>query len=523
MEAAAGGRVAPPDRFDSRHPAASPSGGAWARIRSLWPEWTALFAYAVLLASAIPYHEPFADEAQVWQLARSLPLHSLFTTYIRYEGSPGLWAFLLRILIGAHVSYAGLHWICGAIATAATALLLFRSPFPRYLKLSLPFTVFLVYQYAVVARNYVLAPILLYAVALCWKKSPLLLALLLGLLANVALHAAVISGGLAIVYLAGQFRQGAARVPRRRWQLLAGAGLLLALWAFAIWTAWPPHDFSNHLSACLRTSPQLIFRGALGSLVLGIFYPWILSVAFWIAIVYCLAARRRLLFLLPVLFFAILAGIAGLAWWHVGLLVPLLLCIFWITWPEPGGSVAEPEVYGRGALAAMAVMQILWAGYALAFDHSHAFSPDRAAAQYLQPYVRQNAGMAVTYAYDPEGHGFFSVGLLPYFDRNPFLNLPEPFWLWRNGDLSEEMFAKVLSGKPAVVVVEQNSNDPGMLVDMWNPKIQLLDKNGYRLTRMFCGVMPVGFDLVGKSCHLIFQRADARLILPKPQPVASSH
>jgi hypothetical protein len=41
------------------------------RIRWFWPEWTALSFYAALAAFAIPYHEPFADEAQAWQLARS--------------------------------------------------------------------------------------------------------------------------------------------------------------------------------------------------------------------------------------------------------------------------------------------------------------------------------------------------------------------------------------------------------------------------------------------------------------------
>jgi hypothetical protein len=296
--------------------------------------------------------------------------------------------------------------------------------------------------------------------------------------------------------------------------------ILLALWAFAIWTAWPPRDFSGHLSACLRTSPLLIFRGTVGSLVLGIFYPWLLSVAFWIAIAYCLRARRSLRYLLPVLFFALFASIAGLTWWHVGLLIPLIICLFWITWPPAAVKVSQPELYGRTALVAMAIMQILWACYAIDFDHYNAFSPDRATAEFLRPYVRQGASIAVTYAYDPEGRGFFSIGILPYFDRNIFINLPEPFWLWRNGDQSEEMFARLLPDKPDLVVVEQNSNDPGLPIDFENPRIQLLDHDGYRFTYMFCGVMPVGFQLVGKSCHLIFERATSP---PSPRDTPSRY
>ena len=115
-------------------------------VRIRWPEWTILSLYAVLVAFAIPYHEPWADEAQAWQLARSLSLPALFQTYIRYEGSPGLWYFLLWPLIRLHVSYTALHWICGTIAVGATALLVFKSPFPRYLKLVLPFTYFLLFR-----------------------------------------------------------------------------------------------------------------------------------------------------------------------------------------------------------------------------------------------------------------------------------------------------------------------------------------------------------------------------------------
>jgi len=178
-------------------------------LRLRWPEWTAISVFAAVVAFVIPYHEPWTDEAQGWQLARSLSLRSLFQTHIHYEATPGLWHFLLWILNRAHVSYAGMHWICGAIAVVAAGLLVFISPFPRYLKLTLPFTFFLVYQYAVIARGYLLVPLILFSIAVGWKKSPLVVAALLGLLANCALHAAAISGGLAIVYFVEELRKAA--------------------------------------------------------------------------------------------------------------------------------------------------------------------------------------------------------------------------------------------------------------------------------------------------------------------------
>ena len=475
------------------------------KIRSCWPEWTALSIYAALVAFAIPYHEPWADEAQAWQLARSLSLPTLFQSYIRYEASPGLWHFLLWILIRAHVSYTGLHWICGAIAVTATAVLVFKSPFPRYLKLTLPFTVFLLFQYAVVARSYVLVPILLYLIALFWKRNPLVLALLLGLLGNVALHASVISGGLAIVYLIEQIRSGGIKDPLRMRPYLLGALILCSLWAFALWTAWPTRDNAFY-TLQIRGKSGPFFMKAVVSLCWGTCQPWILSLAFWVAIAVCLRSRRSLFYLLPVLFFATFSGAVHFGWWHVGLLTPLVICLLWISWPAPSGRVSRSELLGRAALVVMTLGQILWAAYAIEYDHYNACSPDLAAAEFLRPLVQQGASIAVTYSDDPEGQASRSIGILPYFDHNIFVNEPDSFWRWSSRNQTEKMFMNVLPSHPTVVVVEVRTLRPEIPVNLEGPKIEMLSSAGYSFTHMFCGAWPAGFQVLDKSCHLIFQR-----------------
>jgi hypothetical protein len=286
---------------DSRSRGVSMPGELSPEIRSRRPEWTTVVLYAGMVAFAIPYHEPWSDEAQAWQLARSLPLVALFQKYIRYEGSPGLWHLLLWILSRAHVSYTGMHWISGGIAVAGISILVLKSPFPRYLKLSLPFTSFLLFQYAVVARSYVLVPCLLFMIALRWKRSPVVVALLLGLLANVALHAAVISGGLAIVYAIERIRRGDFKDSSQRSRLLYSAAILLCFYAFALWTAWPPHDL---ILSRVRGQSRSFTVYAIVSLLFGICQPLILSIVFWLAIGLCIRARHSLLYLLPVLLFA---------------------------------------------------------------------------------------------------------------------------------------------------------------------------------------------------------------------------
>ena len=471
--------------------------------RSRWPEWATLCLYIALIAFAIPYHEPWADEAQSWQLARTLSLPDLFRTYIRYEGSPGLWHFLLWILARLHVSYSGLHWICGATAVVAASILIFRSPFPRYLRFTLPFTYFLLFQYAVIARNYVLVPPLLFLVAWWWRRRPVLIALLLGLLANVALHAAVLSGGLAIVYCIEQACDGALKKAGLRRELLWSAVILLCFYGFAIWTAWPPYDLLNQFSQA-RGQSRAFLQWALISLTWGMCEPWVLSIPFWIAIALCLKARRGLIYLLPVLLFSIFSGAVNVWFWHAGLLVPFVICILWITWPTSNG-VTRYEIAGRAATVFLAGVQILWSAYAIAYDHSHAYSPDLAAARFLQPLVRNGATIAVTSLNMPEVQAYDDVGILPYFDHNVYVNQMDPFWWWSTRNKTEEMFPAALRAHPSIVLVETRRSGTGEPFDLNQPAIRQLSAAGYRLTNLFCGAKPIRLELSPEVCHLIFQ------------------
>ena len=53
-------------------------------------EAAVLALYAVVLAVAIPFHEPWADEAQAWVLARDSSLWEIFRYRLHYEGTPAL-------------------------------------------------------------------------------------------------------------------------------------------------------------------------------------------------------------------------------------------------------------------------------------------------------------------------------------------------------------------------------------------------------------------------------------------------
>ena len=479
-------------------------------ITSYLPEWLTVVLYAVIISFAIPYHEPWADEAQAWQLARSLSIHDLFYTYLHYEGTPGLWHLFLWILIRLHISYTAMHWICGFIALTAVSLLVFIAPFPRYLKLLFPFTYFLLFQYAVVARSYVLVPLMLFLIASLWKRNPILIALLLGLLANLALHAAVISGGLAMVYVIEQGHNGNLKNGHRRRAFLIAACLLLCFYIFALWTAWPPHNLG--LSGVRGESRSYIQFGIV-SLVSGMCEPWIFSVPFWIAITLCIYSRKGIFYLLPVILFAVFSGAVYANFWHVGLLTPLTLCLLWITWPTT--YLTSPyEKAGSIALLFMIGTQLLWSAFAITYDHYHEYSPDRATAQFLSPLVRNGATIAVTYLDEPYNHSFDAVGILPYFDHNIYLNQTSAFWWWSDRNPTEELFLGALRLHPQIILVEIRKAQLNCAIEVNDRKVSSIINSGYTLTHTFCGTKPERLQLGEMNCHLIFQRSSYFNVLP---------
>lgn len=468
-------------------------------------ETVILAGYAVIVASAIARHEPWADEAQAWQLARYLSLHDLFFTYPHYEGHPVLWFVVLRALNLLGISYAGMHWMCGAIGVAGTALFLFYSPFPKYLKAFLPFTYFLLFQYVVVGRSYVFVPPLLYLIAMQWKKNPLVLALLLGLLANVEMHAAVISGGLAVVYCIEQLRTGATKDPDRRKRLFQSSVLLLGLYAIALGAAWPAHDVARW-NVAGHSKPYLMIAGQ--SILWGICDPLWLAFAFWVVCALCLDERRSRLFLLPVLFFAIFS-VMYLTFWHAGMLNPLIICILWISWPTSVPKRLPYETACKVVLSIVAAVQILWSANAVVYDYSHAYSGDRATAEFLKPYVANGSKIITTFIDQDDNHSFNAVGILPYFNQPVFANWKTPFWWWAiKRNQTDQLYESILKSRPPMVIVETRQATAAIPIDMGDPKIQSLLQSGYQVTHVFCGTTPYRMSLGMTCCHVILQYAE---------------
>lgn len=508
-------------------------------LRSWLPEWGALLMYIIMVMLAIAHHEPWADEAQAWQISRTASLKAILGTYLHYEGAPGLWHFLLWLLIKCHVSYGGLHWICGVIASMGIALFLLRAPFPRPIKLLLPFTYFLGFQFAVIARPYLLFPLLIFAVASMWNsrpRKPLCIAILLGLMATVSLHTAAISFGLAVVYAVELWRdytqRGTLTVPTRR--LIASSAVLITFYLGAVFIATPAPDIwiasmpatqadrqispSGGITAApvaRRTHPvqwstSRVVPRILSSLGWGTIQPILLGIPFWLLIAAAFDQRRHLLYLLPVGMCVAFSAVAYVNFWHAGLLVPCLIALYWITW-TPRGARASRTFLNRLTHAAIiyaVLLQCAWTVHALAYDYAHPYAPDQETAQFLSPYVTQMIPIVVA-SFQENGIGAFkSVGILPYFDHNIYMNQRLPFWFWSTRNDVPASFPSALQHHPGIILLEYTGEGPySPRMDGESPQAALSLAAGYQHTHTFCGAIPERLGFGEYTCHLVFQPA----------------
>ena len=134
--------------------------------QSRFIRWSVVLLYALITGVVVAHHEPWRDETHTWLLVKlSDSLPGLLANKA-YEGHPMLWYLLLYA--GNSVANLSvfdaqvLNWL---FAVGAVCLLMQFAPFSLPVKILLTFSYFLSYEYAVVARNYAVA--LLVLVAIC--------------------------------------------------------------------------------------------------------------------------------------------------------------------------------------------------------------------------------------------------------------------------------------------------------------------------------------------------------------------
>jgi hypothetical protein len=525
------------------------------RPATLWlggKDFAVFVLYVLTVCVAVFYYLPWVDEARGWMIARDYDVCPLIFRALRYEGHPALWYLLLWLPAHLHMPYVLINWLSAAIASIGIYIFLRYSPFSFYLRALIPFGFFLGFQYAVVARSYVLFPLLGFTAAHLYRQrssNPIAMAAVLSLLANVSIHGTIVAIGLAVLYaakLAKEF-QPATWPPQRRRQTILGAALFTSSIVFVAVCLWPAIDMSPPFSPTVaklvrrvivpihatrpyhphgRAGLFMDFRGqapaaltdpapsrpAPGSpkrpllhrlaIVLGYpvatFYP--LAFSFEALVVIYLFRNAKIALLLPAVMLVLFMTLFLAQLWHVGLFWVTLLLVLWIAWDNSSdnSSIADAWHLQRTvsiSLALLCILQLPWTLGAIHNEMHHPTDPAKAAANYLK-------SLPSTTRIDALGLGF---SVLPYFKGNLFLDQSR-----RPLDRHEIYTAtdctycvdEVLGAHPDLILADSKT----LRADDW----AIITAAGYRSTRSFCGGMYFPHWPMPPECLLVLQMPQAR-------------
>lgn len=115
----------------------------------------AFFLYIFIAVFSVLNHECWADEAQAWLVARDTSITQMLSR-LPTEGHPPLWYLLLCPLAKAGLPYESIKWLTLLIMLSSVYIFIFKTSIPLPIKLSFPFSYFILFQYTAIARNYCL-------------------------------------------------------------------------------------------------------------------------------------------------------------------------------------------------------------------------------------------------------------------------------------------------------------------------------------------------------------------------------
>ena len=389
--------------------------------RRAWSAAAITLAFLALVAVGAASHEMWRDEVRAFSIATAerVPVH-LFAN-LRNEGHPALWYVLLYLasLVGGWSRFA-LPVTSALVAATGVWLLARYAPFPLWQRALFAFGAIPAYEYAVMCRNYGISMTLLFAFCALGERRhtrPLLTGVVLALLANTNVHAALLAGLLVLVWLGESARHaGAVRsIPRRT---LAGCAVALAGCAACALQVRPdaastvlahPLTIAGLTRAVGRllanpgapfqlafiqhaVNPEMGWLVAVPSPVGDIWAEhlgWIVTDAMFLAVAIVLARR-------PLLLLAFLGAVGGLGAFflevyvglrrHQGLLYVFVIALLWLA--ATAGERREPAPpwwrwLAHATLGAMLMVQLVGAERLFALDIRYELSSAPAVARWL--------------------------------------------------------------------------------------------------------------------------------------------
>jgi hypothetical protein len=372
----------------------------------------------------------------------------------------------------------------------------------------------MLYQYAVIARNYVLFPPILFLIAHIYFAKlvkPYQYTALLFLLSNISAHGFIISGVFFLLFIfEAIFSWDNISAPQKNKILISILLLTLSFMAIIYYIIPVPPDKIPHRSFELSVFHiTSIAKSLINNLTP---YNLVSFSLIFIILLWFISVDTIQLFLIlfaPLIIFIALTNLKG---WHEGIPFFLLLCILWISFKKKIKN--NFYVYKNfkyiicTSITIILVFHVSWGISSSVNDFFYNYSASKDVANYLKKNNLTEKKIAVT--------SFHAISILPYFDKNIFMNhnygkLPAFFsWSAENNPLIQQgldglsnnlapNIDPILEEKPDIIIIGikfhyQNSFQP---------------LPGYRIKAKFKGQLFWKDRIYEKDSFIIFEKKAA--------------
>lgn len=359
-------------------------------------------------------HEPWADEAHAWLIARDTSFYTLFFKYLHTDGHPALWHLILKLFQSIGFKYENFYLISTLFSSIGVFVFLFKSKFKWYIKLLLPFSYFVFYQYTVVSRGYCLILLLLSCIAWLWDKRVdkcYLFSFFLILLLSSEAYTFFLAGMIYLIYIYDyiKIRKKDNNNGNKLLRCLIVLGIFFVLTVLYVYPISSNTFITKGHAYYISDSFVTAYNDMdIIKLILSIIIIFGIFICYWKE--RCLNKYMQLwYFLIPIILFYFVMYYNV---WHLGILFLSFIFILWIQGMENSKML---NIF----LVICLLVQVYWSGSSIIYECNNNYSSSLDVANFIKKYDYENL--------DILGASFNESGVNPYFNKNIYDN-------W-NGDI----------------------------------------------------------------------------------------
>lgn len=366
-------------------------------------------------------HEPWIDEAQSWIIARDASVGEIIWELARYEGTMPLWQLTIKLFIKLGLTYDYFFIIPIVISLIGLIVFLKKVDAPIFVKVLLPFSYYIFYQYTIIARSYCYLLLAFSLLLITYKKrmeKPLQYILALSFLSFISMHGTIIFFVLGILFFIEKMKQKELKKCIKEIFLFSIICIIEAMILF------PSSDLYMTVSVAFSIPEILISIFEIittsGNVFQKVYNTITFLILLYLFIKVCFVKNKDIPIVTGIVF--LFMFIIRFASHHGGIIFYLMIFGVIAYYDE----LKEKDKYFDKIAAICLILYCILSIQSGVKDFSNQYS----GAKEMANYIKENK-------YDEKdiyGFGFIDISLQPYFDKNLFKNMDEAIYRWSSNN-----------------------------------------------------------------------------------------